>query len=108
MANFSKIEVITEIQELTQELTVRLRNLNFTDNHTGFIVDDLSLTSGSSVRVRNQLTAIPGSAILMFSKGDTNIGPSDVAGEEWTSDYIYLKNYGSNSATNIKFLITKE
>ena len=108
MANFGKIEVISNFLELTRELSVRLRDLTFTDNFDSFIEDDLSLAAGASVRVRNKLTTKAKSAILMFSIGDANIGPSDVAGEEWTNDYIYLKNYGSNNATNIKFLITKE
>ncbi len=108
MSKFGKIELITNILELARELSVRLRDLTFTDNFNAFIEDGLTINAGSSVRVLNKLQIKPKSAILMFSIGDANIGPSDVAGEAWTSNHIYLKNYGSNNATSVKFLITKE
>lgn len=108
MAKFGRIEVITSLLELTRELSTRLRDLTFTDNFNAFIEDGLTINAGSSVRIVNKLQIKPKSAILLFSIGDTNIGPSDIAGEAWTSNHIYLKNYGSNNATSVKFLITKE
>ena len=108
MAKFGKIEVITNILELTRELSTRLRDLTFGDNFNAFIEDGLSIDAGVSVRVLNKLQVKPKSAILMFSIGDANIGASNIAGEEWTSNHIYLKNYGSSDATSVKFLITKE
>lgn len=108
MAVFAKIELITNILSLAREISVRMRDLNFTDNFNAFIEDGLTINAGASVRVLNKLQIKPKSAILMFSLGDANIGASNVAGEEWTSTHIYLKNYGSNNATSVKFLITKE
>jgi len=76
-----------------------LRNLTFGDNFDSFETSELELASGSSVKVRNQLTTTPTRFIIVWSKGDASIGASDVVGEDWSSDFIYFKNYGSATTT---------
>lgn len=107
MAKFGIIETIQNIAQLTQELSTRLRALTFSDNFDSFETEVVEITSGSTIRVRNQLTQTPSRYILVSATGETNIGKSDASGEEWDANYIYFKNYGSNTATNVKIVIMR-
>lgn len=107
MAKFGLIETIQSISQLTRELSTRLRALTFEDNFDAFETEVTEITSGASVRVRNQLTQTPSKYIIVSATGEANIGKSDTSGEEWTKDYIYFKNYGSNTATDVKIIILR-
>lgn len=108
MAQFSIIEGIKDLKLLAKELSTRLRDISFTDNFVSFTENDLTITAGSSLRVRNKLQTVPKTVILQYSVGGSDIGPSDISGESFTKEYIYIKNYGSATVTSVKLLIMKD
>ena len=108
MANFSIIEKINDLKLMARELSTRLRDITFSDNFSSFTEEVVEITSLGSVRVRNKLQRKPKSVILLYSIGDANIGASDVVGEEWTADYLYIKNYGTSTANAVKLLFLRD
>lgn len=94
-----RLETLKDLPRIVKELSTGLRSLTFGDNFDSFETAEITLASGASTKVRNQLTITPTRFILVWSKGDANIGASDTTGEDWNSNFIYFKNYGSNSAT---------
>lgn len=98
MASF-RIETLKELPRIVKELAIGLRALTFGDNFDSFETAELTLASGASVKVRNQLKITPTRCILVWATGDANIGASNVTGEDWSNNFVYFKNYGSNSAT---------
>ena len=108
MANFSIIEKLNDLKLMAKELSTRLRDITFTDNFSSFTEEVVEITASGSVRVRNKLQRKPKSVILLFSIGNANIGVSDVVGEEWTTDYLYIKNYGSSTASAVKLLFLRD
>ena len=97
MAKF-RIETLKTLERIVKELATGLRALTFGDNFDSFETDELTLASGASTKVRNRLTIVPTRFIIIWAKGEANIGASDTTGEDWSNEFIYLKNYGSNTA----------
>jgi hypothetical protein len=96
-----RLEGLKDIARIVKELAIGLRNLNFSDNFTSFEVDD-TITSGSTIVVRNKLNLEPTRWILTDTNGDGVIS----RGSTWDKNYISFKNNGSISAT-IKIIILK-
>ena len=94
-----RLETLRDLPRILKELSVGLRALTFGDNFDGFETAELTVAAGASVKVRNQLTITPTRYIIIWSKGGTQIGVSDATGEDWDSNFIYFKNYGSASVT---------
>lgn len=94
-----RLETLKELPRIVKELSAGLRSLTFGDNFDSFETAEITLASGASTKVRNQLTIVPTRFIIVWAKGDANIGASNATGEEWSSNFVYFKNYGSNSAT---------
>ena len=73
-----------------------LHKLTFTDNIVSFQVE-VTLSSGEELRIRNEFnTFIPSGRLIIKHTGDPAIIDGD---NEWTNDFVYLKNAGSGSAT---------
>jgi len=96
-----RLEGLKDIARIVKELAIGLRNLNFSDNFTSFEVDD-TITSGSTIIVRNKLTLEPTRWILTDTSGDGAIS----RGSTWDANYISFKNNGTISAT-IKIIVMK-
>jgi hypothetical protein len=77
------------------ELTDGLHRLTLLDNMESFEYEG-TITNGTEVEIRNPLSTPPSGRLVIKHSGDPAIVDGDT---EWTSDFVYLKNSGSASAT---------
>lgn len=101
MSKVGKIETLTTVKELSKELSSALRSLAFLDNFNSYTVDLTLIASEEKNNIRNELTVIPGSYIILFQTGNGLVTAGDTI---WNKDYLAFKNHGSNTVT-VKILI---
>lgn len=87
------IEGLKDISRIVKELANGLRRLTFSENFQSFEIT-LTIASGSTSIVRNQLTSEPTKYIIVSSDSDGVISK----GSTWDSNYISFKNNGSIQA----------
>lgn len=90
-----RLQSIFNISNLTRNLAVLLRDLTFGDNFRSFTWSG-TIKAGAEKRIRNTLTLRPNSYIIRYQTGD---GLVTASGTDWTDDYVYMKNNGSNDVT---------
>jgi hypothetical protein len=92
---------VRDLVDLVNKLSNGLRQLTFEDNMDSFSVQDLEITSGHTVTIRNKLTFIPNKYIITSQIGYgvvTKIDDPSID-KEWDRDFLYLKNNGPNLVT---------
>lgn len=87
---------------LTRQLAVGLRDLQFKDNFVSF-EETIELPATTEVRVRNSLNIEPTRYIIVSQEGN---GLVTKGSTEWTSDFLYLYNNGATTVT-IKVIFFK-
>lgn len=90
------ISGVKDVAGLVRSLLVGMTKLSFKDNFESFEVQDIEITSGSEIKIANQLTYIPSKYIIVRQKGHGLITQSDKA---WTEKVIYLTNNGPSDVT---------
>lgn len=92
-----RLESLQNLPSLLKELAVGLRNLSFSENFDSFEVE-VTITANTEKQIRNRLTAIPKKYIIVRKSNGSEVadGPT-----EWTSDFLYLKNYDTTNDTTI-------
>ena len=91
--------------DLAKKLSVGLTKLSIEDNMENFKVIGLSIPSGETVSIRNELTFIPTQYIITSQEGNALITKTkglDASGNatlEWDDNFLYLINNGSNGVT---------
>jgi len=88
------LEKIREMGKLVRDLSIGLVNLNFNDNFEGF-EKELVIPATSELQIRNNLTFIPTSYIILSQEGNGLITKSNT----WSKDFLYLTNNGSVEVT---------
>lgn len=97
-----RLQNLLNLPELVRELENGLRNLRLQDNFNGFLAT-ATIDAGSEYRIANRLKTVPtGYIILKQSSGDNVITAGDT---EWSSEFLYMKNNGTTSATITIFFI---
>jgi hypothetical protein len=96
------IENLKGLPRLIKELAIGLRNLDFTNNFTSFVISD-TITSSGTIVVRNKLDSTDIRYIVTSNDGDGSINKSTT----WDSNYISFKNNGSVSA-EVEILVFKK
>lgn len=97
-----RIETIQQLQNLTRELGVILRNLDLVNNFAGSKIEEVVLPASSETIIRNTMTFIPSHYIIVKQTGNGLITKGDTP---WTTESLYLKNNGSTEVTiSIKWL----
>ena len=86
---------IKDLVDLVNKLSIGLRQLTFEDNMDSFSVQDLEITSGDIVTIRNKLTFIPNKYIITSQIGNGVVTKTGT----WTKDFLYLKNNGPDLVT---------
>lgn len=90
------LEKIRDFRELIRTLSVGLQRLDFDENFDGQINEDLTLTSGQELQIRNSLNFIPSKCIILFQRGNANVTAGDTEND---TNYLYIKNHGPDTAT---------
>ena len=87
-----------DISDLASRLMRGLTKLNFDDNFSSFRVQSVIIKNGKYITIRNELTFIPESYIIVNQKGHGVVTKySPVIGgitKEWDENFIYLYNNG--------------
>lgn len=86
---------INEIQLALQDLFVGINRLNFEDNFDSFTWTG-PVEAGTEVTIPNKLSSIPTKYLVVRNNFGEPIGDGI---KPWTSDFVYLKNYGGGNAT---------
>jgi hypothetical protein len=94
MAKFN-LERIKDIVNLTRQLAVGLRDLNFNDNFSSYI-EEITIPATTEYRVRHDLNTTPSGYII---KEQTGNGLVTKGTTEADSNYYYLYNNGAVSVT---------
>jgi hypothetical protein len=76
------------------DITTALTNLTFKDNFKSYTAR-VTINAGQELQIQHNLGVIPSGKLILKSTG-YQVRDGDTA---WTSDYIYLKNEGSNAAS---------
>ena len=84
-----------DLHKFTSDLFAGLTKLTFSDNFESFDAD-LTLSSGSSVAIPNQLKTPAIDWWPVRITGDNRLVESGTA---WTKDFAYLKNAGATTIT---------
>lgn len=96
---------IDGLRRLIEELSVGLTRLDFLSNFDSFKAE-VTIASGSTAKIRNELDDVPNEWIVVRKTGDGNLAEGST---EWTSDHLYITNHGPASVTaTILFLISGE
>ena len=96
------IENLKDIGRLIKELAVGLRNMDFINNFTSFVVSG-TIGIGSTIVVRNKLDSTNIRYIVTSNDGDGSITKSTT----WDSNYISFTNNGSVSA-EVEIIVFKK
>jgi hypothetical protein len=95
------LENLFDFKQLLRHLSAGLTKLSLNDNFEGFETT-LHIISGDTLKVRNSLKFIPSTYIVKFQKGHGIVTAGD---DKWTSDFLYLKNWGPNDVIiTVQFL----
>lgn len=89
------LERIKDIVNLTRQLAVGLRDLDFTDNFTSF-EKTVTISATTEARIRNELNIKPTRYIIVSQEGNGLITKGTT---DWTDDFIYIYNNGSVTVT---------
>jgi hypothetical protein len=76
------------------DITTALQRLTFKDNFKSYTAQ-VTISAGQELPIQHNLGVIPTGKLILKSTG-YQVRDGDTA---WTSDYIYLKNEGSNAVT---------
>lgn len=93
VVNYLQVDLVRSMKDLT----VGLRNLNFTDNFQSFEVQ-ISIDPGQELAIQNTLVQglVPTKRIVVRGgEGSESIVDGDT---EWTTQFVYLKNVGTIQA----------
>ena len=90
-----------DLVDLAKKLTVGLTRLTIQDNMEGFTVEDLAITAGSTVTIRNKLTSTPTRYIIVAQEGNGLLTKTALQdGKEtiqWNNENVYIKNNGKET-----------
>jgi len=89
------LERLEDIINLTRQLAVGLKKLNFSDNFESF-EETVTISATSEYRFRNTLNLKPTRYIIVNQDGNGLITKGTTA---WSNDYVYLYNNGSVDVT---------
>lgn len=98
-----RLETLRNLPSLLKELAVGLRNLSFADNFDSFQTE-VTIAANTEKQIRNQLTKPASSYIIVRKSNGSEVadGPT-----EWTSDFLYLKNYDATNAVTVTVIFFK-
>lgn len=86
-----------DLRDLADKIMAFISNLSLTDVLKGFKAE-VEIEAGQSVSIRNKLTNVPKSYIILSQEGQGQVikvrGPDD---EVWNLNYMYLKNTGTET-----------
>ena len=77
---------------LTEALNTGLKRLDFTNNMSGQIAENITIGAGLEVEIPHSLKVTPKYRIILKQQGN---GVITDGSENWTSRFIYLKNEGA-------------
>lgn len=106
MSKFNIIEQLTNLKDVTKELSTRLRSLTFSDNFDSFEVDvtvPAASVGTEEINVRNNLTIIPSRYIILSQEG----GGLITRGSRWDINYISFKNASASEDAKIKIMVMR-
>lgn len=89
------LENLFDFKQLLRHLSAGLSKLSLSDNFEGFEIT-LVIPASSELKFRNQLNFIPSKYIVLFQQGN---GLVTAGVSKWTSDFLYMKNWGLNEVT---------
>lgn len=89
-----RLEVIKDLKTLIKDLSLGLRDLNFTDNFKTFEWTGTLTASVTDYQIRHSLTIIPTKYIIVHQTGNAFITAGSTA---WDSNFVYMTN---NTATD--------
>ncbi len=84
-----------DLVDLAKKLTVGLTRLSIQDNMEGFTVEDLEITAGSTVTIRNKLTFTPSQYIITSQIGNGLVTKTGT----WDKSFLKLINNGTSDVT---------
>lgn len=94
------LSISQNLKDLITKLNMGLGKITFEDNMESFKVEDIEITSGSIVSIRNELTFIPTKYIIVSQEGHGVVTRSkDLEGIDWNINNVYLINHGPDTAT---------
>lgn len=97
------LQNVKNLSNLIQQLTVGLTRLDLVDNFDAFSVN-VQIPANSTISIRNQLTTVPNSRIILRQDVDAVISDSST---EWTDDFVYLTNNHPTNVVNLKVLFLR-
>jgi len=106
MAQFSILEQLKKVSDITKELSTRLRALTFGDNFDSFEVDIIvpgAAAPNNEITTRNQLTVVPTRYIIASQEG----GGLVTKGSVWNINYISFKNASTSEDAKIKIIVMR-
>jgi hypothetical protein len=94
------LSISQNLKDLITKLNMGLGKITFEDNMESFKVEDIEITSGSIVSIRNELTFIPTKYIIVSQEGHGVVTRSkDLEGTDWNINNVYLINHGPDTVT---------
>lgn len=96
------IENLKGLPRLIKELAVGLRNLDFVNNFTSFVISDI-INNNSTIIVRNNLNSTDLRYLITSNDGDGTISK----GTTWNNNYISFKNNGTINA-NVEIIVFRK
>lgn len=86
-----------DLKDLALKIQALIDNLSLTDVLKGF-KEDIEIPAGATVSIRNKLTNVPKSYIILSQEGEGQVikvrAPD---GKDWNIQYMYLKNTGNQT-----------
>jgi hypothetical protein len=93
------LSISQDLKDLITKLNMGLGKITFEDNTESFKVQDIEITSGNIVTIRNKLTFIPSKYIIVSQEGHGMVTKSKLNGEDWNINNLYLINHGPDAVT---------
>lgn len=91
-----RIQTLKDLYSLIKELSIGLRDLDFTNNFQSF-KKTLVISATSEATLRNELTKAPNYVIITGQKGNGLVTKSST--NEWTDTQLYMYNNGAEEVT---------
>ena len=109
------------LQDLITKAIAGLKKLTFTDNFESFKAQDIEITPGATVSIRNELTFIPTQYIITSQEGNGLVTKAKLRVEDklntsidnkntekdWDLNYLYLKNNGLQETVKITVIFMR-